>query len=260
MLQPHLKRMFFLATLVLLPALGSTPVLSVQASPHASETKPCVILLHGLWRSALSMKHLQWGLEKAGYPVVNEGYPSATLPIQQLASIGVEAGLAGCVEFGQGEQVAFVTHSLGGILVREYLSEREIEGLRRVVMLGPPNGGSQMAEFAESAALLKPFMPEAVTQLGTSEESVPRQLGPVSFELGVIAGTVNYLPFLPGQPEGPSDGTVAVAETIVPGMADFIEMPVGHSFMMWDNDVLAQVIYFLEHGLFERHSPPFISR
>ena len=117
-----------------------------------------------------------------------------------------------------------------------------------------------MADYAESAALLRPFMPEAITQLGTSEESVPRRLGRVSFELGVIAGTVNYLPFLPGQPEGPSDGTVAVAETIVPGMSDFIEMPVGHSLMMWDDEVLAQVIYFLQHGVFERHSPPFISR
>jgi triacylglycerol lipase len=259
MIRLNLKYLYFLAIL-LLPALGSVPALSGIESPQAPEAKPCVILLHGLWRSALSMKHLQWGLEKAGYPVVNEGYPSATLPIQQLASVGVEAGLAGCVALGREEQVAFVTHSLGGILVREYLSEREMEGLHRVVMLGPPNGGSQLAEFAESAALLKPFMPEAITQLGTSDESVPRRLGPVSFELGIIAGTFNYLPFLPGQPEGPSDGTVAVAETIVPGMADFIEMPVSHSFMMWDNDVLAQVIYFLEHGRFERHSPPFISR
>ena len=259
MLRLNLRRIPLFAAFVLYPMLGSLQAMSAENETQAYDSRPCVVLLHGLWRSAFSMKHLQWGLEKAGFPVVNEGYPSATLPIQQLASIGVEKGLAGCAELGW-EQVAFVTHSLGGILVREYLSEREILGLRRVVMLGPPNGGSQMAEYAESAALLKPFMPEAVTQLGTSGESLPRQLGPVSFELGVIAGTVNYLPFLPGQPEGPSDGTVAVAETIVPGMADFIEMPVGHSLMMWDNDVLAQVIYFLEHGLFQRHSPPFISR
>jgi len=259
MFRLNLRHIPLFATLAL---LGSTPAMSAvsrSSQAQASDPKPCVILLHGLWRSSFSMKNLQWGLESAGYPVVNEGYPSSTLPIQQLAAIGVEDGLEGCSELGH-EQVAFVTHSLGGILVREYLSGGEIPGLRRVVMLGPPNGGSQMADYAESATLLKPFMPEAVTQLGTSDASVPRQLGPVSFELGVIAGTLNYLPFLPGQPEGPSDGTVAVVETIVPGMADFIEMPVGHSLMMWDNDVLAQVIYFLEHGMFQRHSPPFISR
>ena len=259
MLWLNLRHIPLIAMLALLAMLRSAPVMSATDLAQTSESKPCVILLHGLWRSSLSMKHLQWGLEGAGYPVVNEGYPSSTLPIQQLASIGVEEGLEGCSKLGH-EQVAFVTHSLGGILVREYLSGQEINGLNRVVMLGPPNGGSQMADYAESATLLKPFMPEAVTQLGTSEESVPRQLGPVSFELGVIAGTVNYLPFLPGQPEGASDGTVAVTETIVSGMADFIELPVGHSLMMWDNDVLAQVLYFLEYGVFQRPSPPFISR
>ena len=259
MLSQFSRHLRWFAATALLWLPGSVPAMSAQGAAPATEAKPCVILLHGLWRSPLSMKHLQWGLERAGYPVVNEGYPSSTLPIQQLAPIGVEDGLAGCSGLGR-EYVAFVTHSLGGILVREYASQHNIQGLQRVVMLGPPNGGSQMAQYAESAALLKPFMPQAVTQLGTSDESLPRQLGPVDFELGVIAGTVNYLPFLPGQPEAPSDGTVAVAETIVPGMADFIEMPVGHSFMMWDNAVLAQVIYFLEHGRFERHSPPFISR
>lgn len=253
-----LKRLCLPMILLLLPLLIAAPARPAIAAENPPEKQLCVILLHGLWRSSLSMKHLQWGLEKAGHQVVNEGYPSSTLSIQELAPLAVEEGLAACRAVDL-EQVAFVTHSLGGILVREYLSGHDIAGLRRVVMLGPPNGGSQLADYVGSAALLKPFMPQAVTQLGTSDESVPRQLGRVGFELGVIAGTFNYLPFLPGQPEGPSDGTVAVAETIVPGMADFIEMPVGHSFMMWDNDVLAQVIYFLQHGVFQRYSPPFMS-
>ena len=253
-----LKHLRLPMILLLLPLLGAAPARSAVAAENPPEKQLCVILLHGLWRSPLSMKHLQWGLERAGYQVVNEGYPSSTLPIQELAPLAVEEGVAVCRALDL-EHVAFVTHSLGGILVREYLSGQDIPGLRRVVMLGPPNGGSQLADYAGSAGLLKPFMPQAVTQLGTSDKSVPRQLGRVSFELGVIAGTVNYTPFLPGQPEGPSDGTVAVAETIVPGMADFIEMPVGHSFMMWNNDVLAQVIYFLQHGVFQRFSPPFMS-
>ncbi|MEE4143680.1 MAG: hypothetical protein V2I26_02695, partial [Halieaceae bacterium] len=65
------------------------------------------------------------------------------------------------------------------------------------------------------------------------------------------------LSFLPGLPDGPSDGTVTVAETIVPGMMDFLELPVGHTFMMWDDEVIAQVLFFLEHGFFQRISPPF---
>lgn len=220
------------------------------------ETRGCIILLHGLWRTSLSMKALQWRLEDAGYSVINLSYPSVDHPVQELATIAVEAGLAGCKALGM-DRVHFVTHSLGGILVRQYLEHREITGLQRVVMLAPPNRGSQLADYVYSVGFLRPFMPQAVAQLGTSEKSVPRQLGRVNFPLGVIAGTVNQWPFLPGQPEGPGDGTVAVSETLVPGTVDFLELPVGHTFMMWDDDVLEQTVHFLEHGVFRRHTPPF---
>lgn len=239
--------------LVLLHGLAPAQVASAQEAPDASQT--CVVLLHGLWRSALSMKGLQWQLEERGYQVVNLTYPSLDHPVPELAVLAVEQSIAGCRELGL-ERVNFVTHSLGGILVREYVQQRHIPGLRRVVMLGPPNGGSQLADYAESATLLQLFMPEAVAQLGTSDASVPRRLGRVDFQLGVIAGTSNWLPFLPGLPDGPNDGTVAVAETIVPGMMDFLEMPVGHTFIMWDDEVIEQVLFFLEHGFFQRLSPP----
>jgi pimeloyl-ACP methyl ester carboxylesterase len=154
-------------------------------------------------------------------------------------------------------QIYFVTHSLGGILVREYLAHRPVPGLQKVVMLGPPNRGSGRADYAESLFLLQTLLPQAVAQLGTSAESVPLRLGRVNFQLGVIAGTRNHLPFLPGQPPGPSDGTVAVDETIVSGMTDFLVLPVSHSFMMWDEQVQEQTLYFLRHGVFRRFSPPF---
>lgn len=249
----RLNRGVLALLLLLLPGLA--PVYATDAQETVKGSKTCVALLHGLWRSALSMKGLQWQLEESGYGVVNLTYPSLDHPVPELAVLAVEQSLAGCRALGL-EQVDFVTHSLGGILVREYVQHREIPGLRRVVMLGPPNGGSQLADYADSTALLDIFMPAAVAQLGTTDTSVPRRLGRVNFQLGVIAGTSNWLPFLPGLPDGPSDGTVAVAETIVPGMMDFLEMPVGHTFMMWDDEVIAQVLFFLEHGFFQRHSPP----
>jgi pimeloyl-ACP methyl ester carboxylesterase len=241
--------------LLLLLSAGTSPACAAAVQDTSDTPRECVVLLHGLWRSALSMKALQWQLEETGYQVVNLTYPSLDHPVPELAVLAVEQGLAGCRALGL-DQVDFVTHSLGGILVREYVEQRGIAGLRRVVMLGPPNGGSQLADYAGSAALLELFMPAAVAQLGTSDASVPRRLGRVNFQLGVIAGTTNYLPFLPGLPDGPNDGTVAVAETIAPGMMDFLEMPVGHTFMMWDDEVIAQVLFFLEHGYFQRHSPP----
>ena len=214
----------------------------------------CVVLLHGLGRTELSMKALQWGLEEAGYVVANVTYPSLSYPIEELAVMAVEDGMAEC--WGQGQlHVHFVTHSLGGILLRQYLTERDLPGLHRVVMLGPPNQGSQTADYVLSLDILHPFIPVAVEQLGTGEKSIPLQLGPVTFELGIIAGTANRRSVLPGSPEGVSDGTVTVAETFVPGMFDYLEMPVSHTFMMWDSAVIHQVIQFLRFGSFERQVP-----
>lgn len=232
------------------------PTLATTARETPPEPRSCVVLLHGLGRTAVSMMAVQWRLEDAGHRVVNITYPSLTHSVQELAGIAVGEGLAGCEELGI-ERVDFVTHSLGGILVRQYLDKRDIPGLRRVVMLGPPNQGSEMADYAWSLSLLQPLLPRALVQLGTSEDSVPRRLGPADFELGVIAGTANNLPLKPGQPQGRGDGTVAVSETIVPGMTDFLELPVGHTFMMWDEELLEQVVFFLEHGVFRRNGPPF---
>jgi hypothetical protein len=229
------------------------PAIAWAQSPLRPEA--CVILLHGLWRTELSMKWLQWQLEEAGYATANPTYPSLRYPIEELARRGVGQGLQECAPH-QPQTIHFVTHSLGGILVRQYLSQTEIPDLHRVVMLGPPNQGSEKADFVYSMELLRPLTPDAVEQLGTGESSVPLRLGPVYFELGIIAGNTHRLAVLPGTPAVASDGTVAVEETIVPGMLDFIEMPVGHTFMMWSPAVRDQVLHFLREGKFDHGTVP----
>jgi hypothetical protein len=197
------------------------------------------------------MKAVEWQLERAGFQVINNSYSSATQSIEESADKAVAGGVAGCRSLGF-EKFSFVTHSLGGILLRQYLSRRSIGGLYRAVMLGPPNQGSALADYIVSVDLLRVLQPEAVEQLGTGQESVPLRLGPVDFQLGVIAGDAPRHRVMPGLPDGPGDGTVAVAETVVPGMLDFLVLPVGHTFMMWDSEVLEQVEYFLLHGRFRR--------
>jgi hypothetical protein len=118
-------------------------------------------------------------------------------------------------------------------------------------MLGPPNQGSEVADWVESIEPLALFTPQAVAELSTGADSVPLKLGPVDFELGVIAGTVNRRVLLPGVPDEPSDGMVTVAETRVEGMKDFLEMPTTHSFIMWNSEVIYQVQHFLQHGAFD---------
>jgi triacylglycerol lipase len=225
-------------------------------SAHASAQIPrrhesCVVLLHGLWRTEYSMKYLEWNLSESEFEVVNLSYPSLSYPIEELAVMAVEEGLTECRERSL-TRIHFVTHSLGGILVRQYLSQHDIPELERVVMLGPPSQGSRVADYVDSFGFLDPITPRAMEQLGTGQDSVPRKLGPASFELGIIAGTANRRSLIPGIPNEPGDGTVTVAETIVPGMLDFLEMPVSHTFMMWDQSVLRQVMHFLDRGYFDR--------
>ena len=245
-----------MTSLIIILSLLLSRTLAVEAAPVTEQAPAegpqaeCVILLHGLWRTALSMKALEWKLSDDGYTVVNVTYPSILQSIEDLAPAAVNRGLAQCRESGAGP-VNFVTHSLGGILVRQYLSNHELLELRRVVMLGPPNQGSEVADWVDSNELLDVLAPQAVAQLSKGEESVPLKLGPVDFELGVIAGTVNRRAALPGIPLLPSDGTVTVAETQVEGMADFVMIPTSHSFMMWNSAVIYQVQYFLRHGAFD---------
>lgn len=216
----------------------------------AQSERECVILLHGLWRSSLSMKPVAWHLEDFDYAIVNVRYPSLRYSIEELAVIAIEKGLRGCAD-QNATAINVVSHSLGGILVRQYLSHTDIKGLKRVVMLAPPNQGSQVADYLQSWSVVRLLEPQAVLQLGTGVESIPLGLGPVSFELGVIAGTTNRRGFLPGTPEEVSDGTVTVTETVVQGMLDYLELPASHTFIMWNKEVLNQTAFFLQHGRFD---------
>ena len=198
------------------------------------------------------MKFVEWHLQKFDYAIVNVSYPSLLYSIEELAVIAIEKGLHGCADNDTGT-INLVTHSLGGILVRQYLSHTDISGLKRVVMLAPPNQGSQVADYLQTSwSAIRLLEPQAALQLGTGTESIPSGLGPVSFELGIIAGTVNRRGLLPGTPEEVSDGTVSTAETVVQGMLDYIELPVSHTSILWNGDVLSQTAFFLQHGRFDK--------
>ncbi|MEE4216391.1 MAG: hypothetical protein V2I48_02180 [Xanthomonadales bacterium] len=225
----------FLVFLLLLPA---GPLL-------ASE---CVVLLHGLWRSDASMNKMEKAVTKAGYEVRNVGYDSTEKTVEELAAETIPPAIESC---GNAEKIHFVTHSMGGILIRQYLEHDDIEPLGRVVMLGPPNQGSEVIDSYENFPGFKFFAGPAGLQLGTGEASIPRSLGPVTFDVGVIAGTQTINPILSGILPDRDDGKVTVESTRVEGMNDHVEMPVTHVFMMRNKDVFAQILYYLEHGQFD---------
>ena len=220
-------------------------VLSLLSLPAQAA---CVILLHGLMSSDGAMKKLQRALKKHDFDVVNVDYPARDFPIEKLAEISITPALSACGH----SNIHFITHSLGGILVRQYLSQHAIKNLSRVVMLGPPNRGSEIVDRLKALPGFHFINGDAGLQLGTDNGSIPRRLGPANFDLGVIAGNRSINPVFSLIIPGDDDGTVSVASTKVQGMSDHIEMPATHTFMMRNKHVIRQAIYYLKHGKFKR--------
>ncbi|MCP5090984.1 MAG: alpha/beta hydrolase [Gammaproteobacteria bacterium] len=219
-------------------------------SSSLASAADCVVLLHGLVRSATSMNKMQRALTAEGYVTANVDYPSRDYSIEELAPMAIGDGLEACRSNGDVEHIHFVTHSLGGILLRQYLSTREIVGLGRVVMLGPPNQGSSAVDELGGVPGFRWLNGPAGRQLGKGEGSVPLRLGRADFELGVIAGNRSIDPITSAVLNNPDDGRVSVSDTKLEGMDDFVVVEHSHAFMMRMRRPIELTIRFLESGSF----------
>lgn len=214
----------------------------------------CVILLHGLARTSKAMLPLSEELHSQDFVVVNVDYPSREFPIAILAEKAIEPALANCRQYPV-SGIHFVTHSLGGILIRYYLSQKKIPELQRVVMMAPPNKGSQVVDNLRNLAPYNWLNGPAGNEMGTDPKSIPNTLGAVDFDLGVIAGTTSINILLSLYLPNPDDGKVSVENTKVEGMRDFISLPVSHPYIMKNKEAIAQTIYYLRHGQFLHAAP-----
>lgn len=209
----------------------------------------CVVLLHGLNRSWRAMGKMADALQLAGYSTVNVDYPSQQGRIEGLAPLVVNSGLDQCRLSGA-DKIHFVTHSLGGILLRYAHGNEPIPDLGRVVMLGPPNQGSEVIDLTREWTVTKLFSGEAGMQLGTGDDDIPALLAPVNFELGVVAGTGTISPFMSAMLPNQDDGKVTVERTRAEGMADFLIVPVSHFAIMKNERVIENTMAFLQSGQF----------
>ncbi len=249
---PVLKKVPKTAFLILFSLL----IISSQSFDHVHQNSDVakgdyVILLHGLTRSNRSMEKIEEYLSNHGYRVINVDYPSTEHPIEYLANSVLSDVIAHC-NTNSGSKINFVTHSLGGIIVRYYLKHHELSSLGRVVMLSPPNKGSELVDNLKDSIFFKKRHGPAGQQLGTDKESLPHSLGPVDFDLGVITGNISFNLISSVILPGPDDGVVSVESAKVEGMTDFIVVPNTHTFIMKNKNVIKQIIHFLENGEFDR--------
>jgi hypothetical protein len=217
-----------------------------------------VIVLHGLCHSREGMSGLaQYLKEQGGLQVFNVGYPSTRLDIGEHART-----LKHILDHLDGiEQIDFVAHSMGNIVIRYYLADqagKPDRRLRRFVMLGPPNREAYLASLAADNVLFQLIAGAPGQQLGRQWEELQQHLATPRFEFGIIAGgrqgERGYNPLLPGD----NDGVVSVSGTRLAGAADFAVLPVLHMVMMNDAKAQEYTLRFLQHGYFispERKQP-----
>lgn len=215
-----------------------------------------VVLLHGLGRSAWSLKRLEWRLAGEGYRTRNIDYPSRRHGIAELVALlhrRIQEAAVGA------SRVHFVGHSLGAVLLRGVLARPLPFPVGRIVMLAPPNAGVGLLERAEMRKIAKFIYGRPVLELMPGSAALG-QLPVPAVEIGIVAGNAPFHPlnptaymnaFLrPGFAE--HDGTVDVASTRLPGMKDFVLLPINHSFMADHPETARQVVAFLAEGAFAK--------
>jgi triacylglycerol lipase len=210
---------------------------------------PPLVLLHGLGRTRHSLWPVAREAMRRRYRVHNLGYPSRREPIERLAEL---VGQRVREIADSGGPVDVVTHSMGGIVLRAAVASEALpaDRVRRVVMLAPPNHGSELADRLRDYRVYRLALGPAGQQIGTNDESVPRRLPAPPFELGIIAGRRSGNPLFARVLGAEGDGKVTVASAQLEGMRELVVVDRAHTFIMWAPDVLAHIFTFLQTGRF----------
>jgi pimeloyl-ACP methyl ester carboxylesterase len=218
---------------------------------HDSASSELVILLHGILLNRLSMFKMQRCIAKAGFATLNIGYPSSRYPLDVLADkLHEQLSSHALSRF---KAVHFVGFSMGNLLIRAYLTKYRPENLGKVVMIAPPNKGSELADYFQNWWLYKKLYGPAGQQLITRQSEFQAILGDkLDYETGIIAGSRSQGIILSRLLPKPNDGKVTVENTRMNGMKDHIILSTNHIQISRHKGVIKQTVHFLKHGLFVR--------
>jgi len=222
------------------------------ATPARSEG---VILLHGIGRTLRWMRRLEKALRQQGFATLNLGYASRKKPLDLLAA-DIDVPIRQFT--GEiGGPLHFVGHSMGGLLARVYIAKYRPERLGRVVMLGTPNGGSEIADHLHRLALYRLYYGPAGQQLTTRLDRTLASLPALDYDVGIIAGSRSIAPVasLFKMPK-PNDTMVSVKSSRLDGMTDHVVVKASHAGLPYHAKAIDQTIAFLREGRFEANRGP----
>lgn len=209
-----------------------------------------VVLQHGLFRSSASLGALARTLRRHGYEVLNPDYPSTRERIERhaerLREVVVKRVAAGTVD-----EWSFVGHSLGGLVIEQYLRQPGAVEPRACVYLGTPHRGAVLADLRKHWFLFRWSMGTAAALQLSPADPFHRQGIPWPERSGTVIGDLGAgNPAIPG----PDDGTVAVGEARLAGAAAEVVLPCGHTALTIAPAAIDQVLHFLARGAFA--APP----
>jgi len=213
-----------------------------------------VLLLHGIARNATSMRMIELALRLEGYEVLNLSYPSRRQSLAQLAD-HIAPAVAEFAKMADGP-LHIITHSMGGLVARALIARHRPANLGRVVMLAPPNQGSEVADRLHEAWLYRQWFGPAGEQLVTRPESEGGGIfGETDFDLGIIAGDRSIYPVPAKVLPRPNDGLVTVSATRDARARDHLTLPISHPMMVLSPRVIRQCLTFLREGRFDHRQP-----
>ena len=225
------------------------PSLRTRSSQSGPRTAG-VVLLHGIAGRSLMLRRIERALQRAGFATLNLDYQSRKKRLDELAE-DIHPAIA-CFAAEQDGPLHFVTHSMGGLLARVYITQHRPRRLGRVVMLGPPNGGSEIADRLKDILLYRSYFGPAGLQLVTTKDATLAALPPLDYEVGIISGNrfldpISALLLLPW----PNDGRVSVASCKLDDMADHTTVKASHMGLLVHPIAVRQTVAFLRDGRFE---------